>query len=386
MVDERLCGRYNVAKFGPTANRVEVSHQHRSDITDAMRMQLNMTQYRVPRTPCRRRRRKVTTARRVFRVSLLILVIAAIIGGVSFAVGCLCSRSLREAASAILSHEDKPERAFPGRDSVNILFLGKDEDRDQKDRVLRTKGRTDAIMFAHIDFRNREVNILSIPRDSLVRIPGYRGRRRINSAHALGGPDLLKKTIENLVGIAPDYFALMDYGGFEKAVDEIGGVWVDVDKNLDYDDSWGNLHIHLKPGRQLLDGYESMGYVRYRHSNAGGGDSDLVRIARQQELLSSVKSRLMQPGVIVRIPRVLDIVRDHLRSDMSPAQMICLARFLKSLPPSPGIKMVTIPARPGGGNYIRPDIDATRELADKIFRGTYSMEGTPVSMNTRMDR
>lgn len=295
----------------------------------------------------------------------------------------MSSRTIRDTVSVVVSREDQPEKAFPGHDYVNILFLGKDEDRDNKDRVVHTRGRTDAIMFAHIDFRNHDANILSIPRDSLVRIPGYRGKRRINSAHALGGPDLTKQTIENLVGVAPDYYALMDYSGFERAIDEIGGVTVNVDKQLDYDDEWGNLHIHLKQGKQTLNGRDSMGFVRYRHANAGGGDSDLVRISRQQELISSVKGRLMQPGVIVKVPKVLDIVCRDLKTDMTPAQMICLARFLRSVPAKPGVKMVTMPTRPGSGNYIRPDVEETRELANRLFRGSSSSEaGTSVSLDT----
>jgi len=315
-----------------------------------------MTQTPIRRVPTRRRRRSFTR-QRVLRLSILALLLLAVVGGISFAALYFSSRTVRDTVSVVVAREDRPDRAFPGRDHVNILFLGRDEDRDRQGRVLHTKGRTDAIMYAHIDFRNHAVNILSIPRDSLVRIPGYHGKRRINSANALGGADLCKRTVENLVGVAPDYYALMDFGGFEKAIDEIGGVTVTVDKQLDYDDNWGHLHIHLKPGTQQLDGDHAIGFVRYRHSNAGGGDSDLIRIGRQQELISAVKSRLMQPGVIVRVPRVLDIVRDHLKTDMNPGQMVCLAKFIRSVPQKQGVKMLTMPTRPGGGNYIRPNIE-----------------------------
>jgi LCP family protein required for cell wall assembly len=223
-------------------------------------------------------------------------------------------------------------------------------------------------MLAHIDFQNRSANILSIPRDTLVSIPGYKRKRRINAANALGGPELAQATITDFLGVSPDYYMLTNFQGFAKAIDDIGGVTINVDKQLDYDDNWGQLHIHLKPGVQHLNGEQAMGFVRYRHSNKGGGDSDFVRIARQQALLTAVKSKIANPGVLVRVPRVLDGIREDVDSNLTTSQMVCLARFMKSLPKGDSVHMETIPTAEGSRIYVKADLDATRELVSRMFR------------------
>lgn len=277
------------------------------------------------------------------------------------------SPTARDAVNVLASRNYTPAKAFPGKDEVNVLLMGRDLDRDRYGRIVHTRGRTDAMMLAHIDFRKRTANILSVPRDTLVHIPGYHGKRRVSYANAYGGPELAVDTLEEFVGVRPDHYMLINLAGFEKAIDAVGGFNITVDKQLDYDDNWGNLHIHLKPGKQLLTGYQAMGFVRYRHSNNGGGDSDLVRISRQQEFLRAAREKMSSPGVAFKVPRVLDMIRNDMRGDLTPAQMICLACFIKSLPADQGLRMETVPARDGGGVFVRADVDATRKLVDEMF-------------------
>jgi LCP family protein required for cell wall assembly len=264
--------------------------------------------------------------------------------------------------------EDAPDKAFPGMKEVNILIMGRDEDRDNHDRVIHnSKGRSDAMMLAHIDFQCHKASILSIPRDTLVRIPGYRGRRRINSANELGGPDLAASTVQRLLGVAPDYYMLLDFKGFSKAIDAVDGIEMNVDKQLDYDDNWGHLHIHLRPGFQKLNGDNAIGFVRFRHRNGGGGDSDMVRISRQQELLSAMRSKLTNPRILMRIPGILDGIRDNMVSNMAPAQMMCLAKFMRSLPCGTNVEMSTVPDTHESRIYVKADAEATHELVGHMF-------------------
>jgi polyisoprenyl-teichoic acid--peptidoglycan teichoic acid transferase len=248
-----------------------------------------------------------------------------------------------------------------------VLLMGRDLDRDRYGNIVHTRGRTDAMMLAHIDFRKHSASILSIPRDTLVRIPGYRGKRRVSYANAYGGPELAMDTIDRFVGVHPDYYMLVNLKGFENAINAVGGLDITVDKQLDYDDSWGNLHIHLKPGKQHLDGYKAMGFVRYRHANGGGGDSDLIRISRQQEFLRSARAKLSSPGVAFKVPNILDMIRSDMQGNLSPAQMMCLACFLRSMPPNQGLRMETVPAEKGGGVFVRADQDATSRLVNEMF-------------------
>lgn len=247
------------------------------------------------------------------------------------------------------------------------MLMGRDLDRDEHGQIVHTRGRTDAMMLAHFDFEKQTANILSIPRDTLVHIPGYRGKRRISYANAYGGTSLAVDTVKEFTGVTPDYYSLINLQGFEKGIDAIGGLDINVDKQLDYDDNWGNLHIHLNPGLQKLNGYKSMGFVRYRHANGGGGDSDLVRIDRQHEFMRAAKARLASPGVALKIPQVFDLVRSEMRGDLTPAQMMCLAYFVKSLPKENGLRMETIPSLKGGGAFVRADVDATKKLVTDMF-------------------
>jgi len=282
------------------------------------------------------------------------------------------SQTFHDTVKAVMTHADTPSQAFPNQNEINVLLMGRDLDRDPHGRVLHTtRGRTDAIMLAHIDFRNNRVNILSIPRDTLVRVPGYRGKRRINSANALGGPELAQDTVADFLGVTPDYYALLDFDAFVKTIDGIGGLRLTVDKQLDYDDSWGNLHIHLTPGNQQLNGTQAMGFVRYRHANGGGGDSDLVRISRQQELLAAFKAKMSNPVVLLKFPHILDKVRGDLQGNLSMNQLVCLARFLKSVPPGTGVKMATVPDTGKSRVYVKPDTDATKELVDSMFHSAH---------------
>ena len=113
-----------------------------------------------------------------------------------------------------------PGRAFPGRTQVNVLLLGRDLDRDRHGQVVKTNGRTDTIILAHYDFADKCVNMLSIPRDTRVAIP-HHGHHKINAAHAYGGPNLACRTVGGLLGVHPDDYIVVDFEGFEKAVDLI---------------------------------------------------------------------------------------------------------------------------------------------------------------------
>ena len=312
------------------------------------------------------RRGRTRIARRVAKAAALVLFIIAASAAGTAVYYYVSSAAVRDAVGILVAGIDGPEEAFPGRDEIDVLVMGRDVDRDRYGRIVDTHSRTDTIILAHIDFRSQGLNLLSIPRDTLVRIPEYRGKRRISYANAYGGPELARKTIFSFLGVQPDYYVLLSFDGFEKAIDSIGGLEVEVDKQLDYDDNWGRLHIHLKPGRQTLNGEQAIGFVRYRRSNDGDAESDFVRIKRQHKVLKAARARLADPLVMFRMPKVVDMINTDMESDLTPAQAACLVRFLRSLPES-AIRMDTLPALEGGGVFVRADMDAARELVRAMF-------------------
>ncbi|MER3402437.1 MAG: hypothetical protein C4337_03870 [Armatimonadota bacterium] len=264
--------------------------------------------------------------------------------------------TVRRAVVAYLRGETKPENAFPARDRITVLIAGADENRDHRKHVVTATARTDTIMVAQFDFKKGNLHALSIPRDTLVRIPGH-GWGKINAAHALGGPQLLAETVSRLLGDIPiDHVVIVSYKAFEEAVDALGGVTLEIEKPMHYRDNWGDLHIDLEPGVHHLNGKQALGYVRFRHS-----DSDFHRIERQQKFMRAIKERLKDPTVWLKAPNALSAALRHIRTTMEYEQMLALAFFASQLPDTQ-IRTETLPVRNGKGTNLVVQREKAREL------------------------
>ena len=249
--------------------------------------------------------------------------------------------------------------AFPGQKTLNLMVIGRDYDYSNSDQIIKTQARSDMLMMARIDFDQKKISFLSIPRDTRANIPGW-GVSKINAAHAHGGPALTEQTVQNNFGIPTDKYAAIDFEGFEEAIDKLGGVDLNVDKKMDYDDNWGHLHIHLKPGMQHLNGQQAMGFVRFRHS-----DSDLVRVQRQQALLGALKAKLLDPRTLAELPDLLSILDRHLSSDMTTEQKVAIAQFVHDTPRDQ-ILMETLPSTEGRV-YVETDWPKARPMIQQTF-------------------
>lgn len=315
----------------------------------------------VARQPVRRRRKTSW----IWRLSLSLFLVFVLAAGTGIGYMYFGSATVRQMVHDWHTGMWDHDQAFPGRDGITVMLLGRDIDLDNRAQRVDTNGRTDTILLAHFDFAANAANILSIPRDTLVRIPGYRGRRKINAAHAFGGPELVAATVDNFLGVRPDAYVVVDYDSFEKAVDQLGGLQVTVAKEMNYDDNWGNLHIHLKPGTQMLDGEEALGFVRYRKSNDGKADNDQDRIERQQQLLMATKRKMISASTFFKLPEVIDTIRGGVNSSMTDAQMMAIAKFVRNLPPE-AIQSATLPGSTGRV-YVTADEAAARELVSRMF-------------------
>lgn len=268
----------------------------------------------------------------------------------------------------------KPELQLPPekQNVINILLLGCDYDYDPRRPIAikTTNGRSDAMMLARVDFERESVNILSIPRDTAVYIPRH-GIHKINSAHAIGGPELAQETLKEVFGLDTDYYVRVNFDAFEDVVDAIGGVDVNVKKSLHYDDNWGNLHIHLEPGLQHLNGYKAMGYVRMRHT-----DSDFARAERQHEFLEAVRTKVKSRETFLKLPQALDALMANIKSNMTDVQMLTVANFVRTLDPSK-IKLETLPSIPGP-SYVYVDVPKSEEVLRRLF---YDGLYVPITIN-----
>lgn len=197
-----------------------------------------------------------------------------------------------------------------------LLLIGTDS-RDGE------RARADTMMLAVIRPAEQKAFLLSIPRDSYMEIPG-RGFDKVNHAMAYGGPKLLKASLEQFFAIKIDRYMTIDFDGFRKLVDELGGVEIDVKKRMKYTDPTDDTYIDLKPGLQKLSGEQALDYVRYRKSDLGREDSDAQRIMRQQEVIKALANRGNSLQAFIKAFKLMEILGKHVKTDISEDELASL--------------------------------------------------------------
>lgn len=180
--------------------------------------------------------------------------------------------------------------------------------------------RTDTIMLVRYDRENKDAQIVSIPRDSYVKIKGH-GYDKINAAHAYGDLELAIDTIENLMDIKVDYYARADFKAFSDITEILGGVEVTVDKKMA-----GN-GINIKAGTQVLEGTQLLDYVRFRKDSNG----DFGRIERQQEVMIKLTDKILSFDSITKLPSIISTINDNVETNIDWKEFISLASDLKSM-------------------------------------------------------
>lgn len=249
---------------------------------------------------------------------------------------------------------------------VNILVLG-------ADRGLLPGGtqgalRTDTIIVASFDPATSAVNVLSIPRDSRVRIPGRTRLDKINHAHAYGGIMLAVDTVEQLLDLPIHYYVRVETDAFSRVVDAIGGVDYFVEKDMYYHDPYQDLLINLKKGQQVLDGDKAMQYVRYR-----GWDGDIGRIARQQSFLLAMTRTFIRPVNLLRVNEIVQIALSSVRTNIDGATVLRHLPHLDKVA-ADKVAMWTMPGNEGwinGASYwIIDDAALDALLGERFWQNT----------------
>jgi len=229
---------------------------------------------------------------------------------------------------------------LPG-EPVNVLLIGSDT-RPQ----LGDPGRSDSLILVRMDSKRGFISMLSFPRDLLVDIPDV-GQGKINSAYSYGAATTIK-TVEALTGEPVNEYVIVDFAGFAKLVDEVGGVYLDIDRRY-YNKNVGTLatnyaDIDLQPGYQRLDGNDALSYVRYRHT-----DSDYARIARQQQFLSELKRQTKDFGNLTNITSFRKIFDKNIEMSItSPRRFLSLLELALTTPDE---KIARVRVQ-GSGNLI----------------------------------
>lgn len=234
----------------------------------------------------------------------------------------------------------------------NIIVMGVDERSDDV-------GRSDTLFVVMFDSKTKAASLLSVPRDTRVRIEGH-GWDKINHAYAYGGQKLTQKTVEELLGIKVNNYVMVDFKGFEGLVDAIGGIDIDVEKDMYYHDTWDGFTVDLKKGRQHLNGKTAIQYVRFRDE-----EGDIGRIRRQQHFLMAVYDKITSADMLLHIPGLAKQLTSMVKTDMPLSDMIDIGRALHSMVKEKGLSMAMVPGEPkyiDGISYWLPDITDLREL------------------------
>ncbi len=214
---------------------------------------------------------------------------------------------------------------FKGEQSMNVLVLGIDYNWTDATHLPYSKeARSDTMFVLHLERDGSRIGMLTIMRDLYIDLPDHHGRDKINDAYALGGVPLARKTIQQFLGVKIDHYVVLRIMGARKLVDALGGLDIDVEKTMNYDDNWGDLHVHLKKGWHHLNGAQAIGYARFRHDE----ESDFGRTRRQQQVVDALIKKLKQPQNYAnpaRLQALASLFHQYVETDLNVPQMLDLA-------------------------------------------------------------
>jgi len=259
----------------------------------------------------------------------------------------------------------------------NILLMGIDVASNTENPF---KGnRSDTMLLISIAPYGKNINVISIPRDSKVYIAGKNKADKINHAFAFGGARLAVRTVEETFGVKINNYLAISNAGVIKMIDTLGGLPIYIEKNMKYDDYTAKLHINLKQGNHVLSGKETEGYLRFRHDSYG----DIGRIRRQQWFFNALLERLKDPTVIVKLPELLKIIPEYIQTDLSGYDLAKYAGMAKNVDTST-IQIATIPGSPstkGVISYWIVDPIKTQDLINKmVYRNKTDVDPKDLSV------
>jgi polyisoprenyl-teichoic acid--peptidoglycan teichoic acid transferase len=224
---------------------------------------------------------------------------------------------------------------------VNILVMGIDRVPEAVENSSQVfEGRSDTMVLLRLNPAEKNVKMLSIPRDTRVEFPGLKVAK-INQANVDGGVVLAARVVsDTLNGVAIDRYLRISTGAFRELVDKLGGVRVFVPKRMEYKDQTQKLFIDLQPGWQVLNGSQAEQFARFRQDENG----DVGRVQRQQALIKALREKLQEPTTIARIPDLIGVMQKYIDTNLTPQEIFALVGFGLQLK-SDQYQMVLLPGR-----------------------------------------
>jgi LCP family protein required for cell wall assembly len=276
------------------------------------------------------------------------------------------------------SIDDAAQQALAGNGTppispTTVLFLGSDQRaKGTKEPGASTSGpsRSDSILLMRIGGGHN--SRLSIPRDTVVDIPGH-GRQKINAAYAFGGPALAVRTVESYLGLKVDHLVEVSFENFPQLIDAMGGITYQggcVVSKINGGYANGGITLRLKRGKTHIDGKQALALARTRKNSCNPRENDLTRARRQQKILSAMKSRMTSPATFVRLPWVAWATPKAIKSDMAGPKLLGLVAGLgaSGSPATRVLKPSGFQTLPDGGSGLDVS-DAERRREVDAFLG-----------------
>ena len=274
-----------------------------------------------------------------------------------------------------------PQQVF-GKNHLLVLVVGLDYDYDTADTESSKTSRSDIIKAVNLDFKTKKVYILSVPRDMDAILPSGQ-EAKINQAQSEGGIKESRQVIAEWLGIPSfDRYVILRIDSMADLINAIGGVDLAVmnsdalrregpNGRIDYDDNWGHLHVHLKPGMQHMNGAAAVGYARFRHDWC----SDPCRIMRQDQVVAAIVARLKNDrlNTLEHLSPLAAVVHKDVETSLTPGEELSLVSAFSGISPA-DIKTAQVPYIadknvPGYGSVIVPDTKARAALVASMLLG-----------------
>ena len=243
-----------------------------------------------------------------------------------------------------------------------IMLIGSDTRAKGARDYTGERGLSDTMMLVRLDPSKKRIAVLSLPRDLKVRIPGH-GVDKLNAAYSLGGVKLTLKTVKEFTGLSVNHVVNVDFRGFKKAVNALGCVYTDIDRRYFNDNSGGQQYatIDIKPGYQKICDQDALDYVRYRHT-----DTDIIRAARQQSFLRSLKAQVGVKRIIEDRRELIKIFGKYTQSDIGSRKTVL--RLLKLVVASANLPIHQVQFKGNiGASYVTASSEAAHRLADEFL-------------------
>ncbi len=252
----------------------------------------------------------------------------------------------------------RDEQVYVSDDPFSVLLLGVEDYSDEYDQ-----GRSDTIMVATFNPKDQTMKLVSIPRDTLVDIPGYE-ENKINHSFSYGGKELVIDTVEDFLDIPIDYYVTVNFDGFKNIIDEVGGVTVDVPFDFyDINKDWEKFTF--KEGKQKLNGEEALVYARMRKKDPRG---DFGRNERQRQIVTSLMDKVLSPKTFLKADDLAEEVGDNIETNMKIKEGLAFVQKYNDFSKS-SLEQIEFSGADqyySGVYYFIPDEERTEEIKEEL--------------------